>query len=578
MSSDEFDAYDFSEFTDQDLAAIDAELARAYGGPAIQIAIEDSPLHKFLSWKKHLAVTDLVSPIWCEVQYEYSLYGKRHKPLHLRPSAFTAKSGKQIRVHQHVAHANDRRLKRGKSVHKALEDELRPDKLIVRVASEEERFGLRLLQLLDGFSQLISDGITRELPVFAITHGQVVLGVIDEVLRLPLTHDQAISPRSPSSTPSGSPPKKKPRLLSLSMQQIYPSAVELPTATNAGGGAESANEEQYELRIVDYKTRRSSNLPLDEDSLSPRLQLMMYHRMLSSVLKPEAFDFDLLWSRLNLNPTEPFSSQFLKDIHWEERQVDPADCNVHLNRLVSEWISTVQRKSAGLIGISQQLQIVYCRSVYAGKRDKEKYKATETVHMDDPLEALVNQEELDLARAIELSLIEMGQQDAGHVAHLVAQNVKQVGLSSVGRTSAVWKDLVSPLDSGKTDPAVAWAIQQSLLTCARKAHAQVPANKLLAEAHDDPLFDETKPVVTKEQVQEGTTLDISPIIGKKEFKMNDDELDARIADVLQWWFGARPARGVDVGQTNRCFTCEYQDSCEWREQKAKESVALASDK
>lgn len=62
--TDEFDAYDLSEFTDEDLAAIDADLARAQAGPAIQIAIEGSPFNKFLSWKKHLAVTDLVSPLW----------------------------------------------------------------------------------------------------------------------------------------------------------------------------------------------------------------------------------------------------------------------------------------------------------------------------------------------------------------------------------------------------------------------------------------------------------------------------------------------------------------------------------
>lgn len=35
--------------------------------------------------------------------------------------------------------------------------------------------------------------------------------------------------------------------------------------------------------------------------------------------------------------------------------------------------------------------------------------------------------------------------------------------------------------------------------------------------------------------------------------MNDDELDAHLVDVLQWWFGTRPARGVDVSQANRCL-------------------------
>lgn len=58
---DEFAAYDFSEFTSQDFAQIDAGLAR----PAVQITIEqDSPFKKFLSYKKHIAVTDITAPLW----------------------------------------------------------------------------------------------------------------------------------------------------------------------------------------------------------------------------------------------------------------------------------------------------------------------------------------------------------------------------------------------------------------------------------------------------------------------------------------------------------------------------------
>lgn len=48
-------------------------------------------------------------------------------------------------------------------------------------------------------------------------------------------------------------------------------------------------------------------------------------------------------------------------------------------------------------------------------------------------------------------------------------------------------------------------------------------------------------------------VNMSPIIGTKEFKMDDVELDAHVADALLWWFGARPPRGVNVGQTNRCL-------------------------
>lgn len=261
------------------------------------------------------------------------------------------------------------------------------------------------------------------------------------------TQDQVVSPRSLSSTP-GSPPKKKQRSLSSPMlQQIASLAQELPTATNTGHVTDPTNPGYlYELSIVDYKTRQSSIIPLDENTLSPRLQLMMYHRMLSSLLEPEMFDFDLLWSRLNLSPSKPFSAQFLKDILWEQRRVDSTDCNVNLNRLVSEWILTVQRKCPGLIGVSRQLQVVYRRSVYAGKRGKGKHKATETEDVDDPLEALALQEELDLARAIEESLSETGYQEAGQVSH------------------------------HQTDATLAWTIEQSLLT--RADLAQDPANNL----------------------------------------------------------------------------------------------------
>lgn len=49
----------------------------------------------------------------CEVQYEYGLFGKRSKPLELRPSSFMSRDGKKIIVKQNVAQQNDRTLKRG---------------------------------------------------------------------------------------------------------------------------------------------------------------------------------------------------------------------------------------------------------------------------------------------------------------------------------------------------------------------------------------------------------------------------------------------------------------------------------
>ncbi|KAF9225569.1 hypothetical protein BS17DRAFT_700546 [Gyrodon lividus] len=653
MSSDEFDEYDFSEFTEEDLAWIDTETSQKLelrakssealskllspdaisnasqtGGPAIEIAVEletasglilktlpsvgelaphasahgncvtplqpaltmrnKPPFDQFLSWKKHFSVTDLVSPIWCELQHEYGLYGGRHRPLEQRPSSFTSKAGKEIRVHQHVAQTNDRRLERGKSVHRALEEELRPDKVVVHLVSKEERFGLRLVQLIDGFNELVINGLTRELPVFTITHNQVVLGVIDEVIRSPLAlenQEQTLRTRRASTGPPGSPTKKKPRHSTSPPQQpITFSFSESPTkargsssATNGTNEAEVRRDElpvcmgpsctssdAHELRIIDYKTRMASYVPLDEETLSPRLQLMLYHRMLSSVLAPETFDFAALWARLNLNPTKPFSDRFLRDIKWNDRMEN--DHHVNLNRLVAEWTSTVHSERADgsrLTGVSPELQIVYRRSVFAGRsqrKGRDKYR--ETVDINNPLEALAFQEELDIARAIEESLRQIGHEEVGgRLAQAATQNVKQARSSDIGHTCVVWKQLVSPPGSEQGDCELSWTIQQSLLSCAHNTRAQIPRT--------------TPTERERGHAEELTTLDISPIIGTKEFRMNDGQLDVHLADVLQWWIGARPARGVEVAQTNRCFTCEYQETCEWREKKAKETAIIA---
>lgn len=109
ISDDEFDAYDFSEFTAADFAQIDAELAAnaaSYAaptrvpnrdhhgdkprGPAIDIKLEEepadrsdlvkapatngtlpppkrdtrSPFKRFRNWNKYFSVSDLVGPSW----------------------------------------------------------------------------------------------------------------------------------------------------------------------------------------------------------------------------------------------------------------------------------------------------------------------------------------------------------------------------------------------------------------------------------------------------------------------------------------------------------------------------------
>jgi exonuclease V len=99
---DEFDAYDFGEFTADELALVDESIMAnnhvaanaSRGGPAITVEVEQSanhtshndqltrglssnatvslstkrenvsPFQRFRSWNKVLSVSDLVSPVW----------------------------------------------------------------------------------------------------------------------------------------------------------------------------------------------------------------------------------------------------------------------------------------------------------------------------------------------------------------------------------------------------------------------------------------------------------------------------------------------------------------------------------
>lgn len=43
------------------------------------------------------------------------------------------------------------------------------------------------------------------------------------------------------------------------------------------------------------------------------------------------------------------------------------------------------------------------------------------------------------------------------------------------------------------------------------------------------------------------------IIGTKEFEFDDQVLDDYLTDIMKWWNGARPSRGVSLEQSGRCL-------------------------
>jgi exonuclease V len=106
----------------------------------------------------------------------------------------------------------------------------------------------------------------------------------------------------------------------------------------------------YALHLIDTKTRRTNSLPSDEDALPSRLQLMLYHRLLSHLLSP-SFDFAAFWTRLGIDSSKPFSPQFVSQADLPRTRLG---C---LDDLVAAWHHDV--RSLCIFGVDPVLTLTY---------------------------------------------------------------------------------------------------------------------------------------------------------------------------------------------------------------------------
>ncbi|KAI0053461.1 hypothetical protein FA95DRAFT_1674468 [Auriscalpium vulgare] len=629
---DEFDAYDFSEFTAADLALVDVVAAREhvsrrtpahafedyevqrtapFGGPQIAIELEPaaddgvvkiggsgnsdsgsgggskgdkgqgstpkkdterSPLERYRQ-RKILTVSDLVGPAWCEVQFDYGLRQGRSRKLADRPASFVSGKGKVITVETEVAAANDKVIQRGQMVHKVLERELKPETFPVTVRTDEERWALRLVNMLSCLDSLMELGICREMPVFGVVHGVVISGIIDEIGRDPLPAE-ASSPvktkkRAPSSVP-GTPQKTK-RSRAPSSTESQPLLTSFfPSPSKRGLTPplmSSPPSRTHTLHILDTKTRRSQSLPSDDDALSSRLQVMLYHQLLSALLSP-TFPFAALWARLSLDPFRKFSDNFLieagivQDIQEKGTFMHPAT----LDDLVAEWRFEVN--ALNIDGVSPNLSLVY-RSQSPEKPQKLPRVTTEM--------RAAQQEARDLARAIEASLRDpefdierallersmKGQSDVDTSEHTtLGGDAHLAWLAQDGMLERVEPSVLETiLEGAKPDEGETESLEPSI--------PNLPTVSSEATDFQIPEEKESSPEPSLPLVYEVTE---SQILGRKEFRVDDKLLNTHLKNILLWWHGKRAPQGVEPKHAKRCFSCEYREGCEWREKKAREAA------
>ncbi|KAI5118385.1 hypothetical protein M0805_005847 [Coniferiporia weirii] len=558
-------------FTDEDYQYIDRICEEAgtwvkKGAPRIFVEVErstdkekkednhpgeprESPFTLFRE-RGYLTVSDIVSPAWCEVQFDYGLQQHRNKPLKRRPGSFVTKKGNTIKVDKKVASLNDKTLAKGKKVHRALEKEVHKKELIIETMSVEESWALRLLDTLSRLETLKEKHVCREIPVWGVIHNEAISGVIDELLltqRKPVPESREQIPAGSSST---SPITKKRRLdwqaepdaLPVSKDKASPPPTEMPRPV--------FGETSTTIRILDNKTRKSRGLPSHNDTLPSRLQLMLYWRLLRQVLSFDPDIFRNFCSRLGLNLKLPFSKSFQANMsalvinNKLSLNFLDADC---LDSMVVPYAESIIEMDMSY-NVSQNLSLVYRLR---------------------------------------------GEQTKGLIRSSDANNASSA--PAVAREAPESSDIPISTDDAKVVPPVDADIDVAESMISRPLSAPRVEGSSLKRKREDSRSPETLTAIDvdnscsssadgdasgAEAGAKGAPAEVRPltssVIGTKRFPYNPKFLDEYLSNVLSWWHGKRPPRGVDVENAYRCSSCEYRDGCEWREQKASEFLAKAT--
>jgi hypothetical protein len=160
------------------------------------------------------------------------------------------------------------------------------------------------------------------------------------------------------------------------------------------------------LHISDTKTRGSYRIPSDDEARQSRLQLMLYHQLLTSIISP-SFDFNNLWTTLHLDPLRTLTDQFLVQTqlialsNCEGSADGPPTC---LRDLVAAFTARCEALDAPVLDAT--LELVYRSREDRAPREFRRRSSTkhELQDFQRAIEASLLDTDPDLARAIQASL------------------------------------------------------------------------------------------------------------------------------------------------------------------------------
>lgn len=217
-------------------------------------------------------------------------------------------------------------MRTGSKIHQKLEDEVHST-VPVQVQTKEDRFGLRIWNTISGLRCLRETGLTRELEVWGVLHGQVVIGVIDEISHDcpdPAMEEQIELAKVQKSGGTMPLPGGQP-----SIAQAFANA----SGRNADDKAcLSGLPPDRQIYIADVKTRGVRTKPAGASLRPTWMQLMLYRKLLES-LSLNTVDAETIFARYDLKPLESFTEVFLQEIG----DIGPENEAANFPNLLSLW-------------------------------------------------------------------------------------------------------------------------------------------------------------------------------------------------------------------------------------------------
>lgn len=200
------------------------------------------------------SVSDLISPLWCELQTEYTLTAT---PRGKRTTTAAMSSGT--------------------SIHQQLESEIHTAIPIDASAfTQEDVFALALVNTIVGLRTLWRRGVTREVVLWGVLQGRLITGVVDEIT---YAHPDPTFERGSSAAAR---PRRDPRSTAVFPQARQQSLDDL-LARSAVAGQQPPDTRRRTAYIIDHKTRAGRAVGVPPYRAPAELQTMLYHRLLADL-------------------------------------------------------------------------------------------------------------------------------------------------------------------------------------------------------------------------------------------------------------------------------------------------------